>query len=72
MLDSVTPAATAYLKERNLKTFPRTRPGFNSFLPNVNNRNRLGEDSTKKVGTAEVDKQKVVNTFQKLFPMRTQ
>ena len=38
------------------------------FLPDVNNRDRLGEDSTEKVGTAEVDKEKVVITFQKLFP----
>ena len=38
------------------------------FLPDVNNRDRLGKDSTEKVGTAEVDKEKVVITFQKLFP----
>ena len=34
----------------------------------MNHRDRLGKDSAEKVGTAEVDKEKVVITFQKLFP----
>ena len=37
-------------------------------LPNVNNRDRFGEDSTEKIGAAEVDQKKVVIAFKKLFP----
>ena len=34
----------------------------------MNHRDRLGKDSAEKVGTAEVDKEKVVITFKKFFP----
>ena len=37
-------------------------------LPNVNNRDRFGEDSTEKIGAAEVDQKKVVIALKKLFP----
>ena len=67
MLDSVTAAATAYLKERISKIVLRV-PQSLQALPNVNNRDRFGEDSTEKIGAAEVDQKKVVIAFKKLFP----
>lgn len=69
MLDSVTAAATAYLKERTSKIVLRVTSSQSlQALPNVNNRDRLGEDSTEKIGAAEVDQKKVVIAFKKLFP----
>ena len=64
MLDSVTEAATAYLK----KLTRRDHLKEDNLLPNVDDRNWLGEDSTEQVGTAEVDKKKVVVAFKELLP----